>query len=68
MLENLRVLGGGSARAHLPRFFFMALATCSCIWMTFVQVFGVFLFKYLADFCSDDWRIFIPTFGGLNTS
>lgn len=22
MLENLRVLGGGSARAHLPRFFF----------------------------------------------
>ena len=24
MLENLRVLGGGSARAHLPRFFFAA--------------------------------------------
>ena len=68
MLENLRVLRGGSAKAHLPRFFFMLLGTCSCIWLTFVQVFGVFSFMYLAEFCSDDWRIFIPMFGELNAS
>ena len=31
--------------------------------MDSIQVFGVFLFMYLADFYSDDWRVFIQTIG-----
>lgn len=50
MLENLKVLWGGSAKAHLPRFFFMSLVACSCIWQTFIHVFGGILFRRLADF------------------
>ena len=56
MLENLRVLGGGSARAHLPRFFLLQMcATFPEFVVSFAEadhICRVFLLAFVVGFAS----------------